>query len=61
MSWVDELKKRVEDRLTICKDCPFFLKATRQCSKCGCFMPAKTWLANTSCPLKKWVKIEKQA
>ena len=54
MSWVDELKKRVEDRLTICKDCPFFLKATRQCGKCGCFMPAKTALPSSKCPINKW-------
>jgi len=54
MSWVEELKDRVEKRLTVCKECPFFFKPTKQCSKCGCFLPAKTAIANSSCPINKW-------
>lgn len=54
MSWVDELKKRVESRLTVCKDCPFFFKSTKQCKKCGCFLPAKTAIPNSTCPINKW-------
>jgi len=47
----DEAQKR---RLSICKSCPFFIKITHQCSKCGCIMDAKTKLADASCPIGKW-------
>lgn len=38
----------------ICKNCPQFFKATRQCSICGCFMPLKTRLEGFECPLWYW-------
>jgi len=41
-------------RYTICKTCPDFVKITKQCKNCGCFMPTKTKLQNTSCPIGKW-------
>lgn len=50
-----------EERFSICKSCDEFHKTTEFCKVCGCYMPAKTWIASTSCPIKKWVKIEKQA
>ena len=43
-----------KERMAICKDCPFFIKVTGQCSKCGCIMEAKTRLAEASCPVNKW-------
>jgi hypothetical protein len=46
-----------EERLSICKECPEFIKATSQCKECGCIMNLKTKLPNASCPLKKWDKI----
>lgn len=51
--------KKVEDsihdeRMAICLECPFLLKLTKQCTKCGCFMDAKTRLPNASCPEGKW-------
>ena len=50
---------RVEDaisqkRLDICRSCDKFLKATTQCTECGCFMNLKTKLPNAECPLHKW-------
>lgn len=47
----DEAQKR---RMDICKSCPFFIKITGQCSKCGCLMAGKTKLADASCPINKW-------
>jgi hypothetical protein len=41
-------------RLAICETCPFFISLTRQCKKCGCFMDAKTKLAEAYCPEDKW-------
>jgi hypothetical protein len=43
-----------ERRIEICKACPFFIKITGQCSKCGCIMSQKTKLADASCPVDKW-------
>jgi hypothetical protein len=47
-------KKEAKQRLDICKGCPFFIKATAQCTKCGCFMHLKTKLADASCPVGNW-------
>jgi hypothetical protein len=46
----DELAKT---RYAICQTCPF-LKESKKCAKCGCFMPIKTKLIRASCPIKKW-------
>jgi hypothetical protein len=46
--------KIAEDRYEICKGCPEFIRATKQCKKCGCFMKAKTQLETAICPLGKW-------
>jgi hypothetical protein len=41
-------------RLDICHNCEHLIKITQQCGKCGCFVQAKTWLTNASCPISKW-------
>jgi hypothetical protein len=41
-------------RYQICKGCPELIKLTKQCKKCGCFMAAKTKLAQASCPIGRW-------
>lgn len=41
-------------RMAICQQCPFFITATAQCRKCGCFMKLKTRLDKAHCPIKKW-------
>lgn len=43
-----------QNRLNICQECPEFIKLTKQCKQCGCFMTAKTKLENAKCPLGKW-------
>ena len=47
----DEAQER---RMAICKECPFYIKITTQCSKCACIMTQKTKLADASCPIGKW-------
>jgi hypothetical protein len=42
------------ERMEICKTCPFFIKTTTQCSKCGCLMHLKTKLAQAQCPVGNW-------
>lgn len=41
------------DRLALCEQCEHFL-ATKQCGKCGCFMPLKVTLARAECPIGLW-------
>ena len=43
----------IDKRLELCKGCEFFL-ITKQCSKCGCYMPGKVTLSNAECPIGKW-------
>ena len=47
-------KELGEARYAICQECPELIKVTKQCRRCGCFMVAKTKLANATCPLGKW-------
>jgi hypothetical protein len=46
----------VEQRYSVCKQCPEFIKITTQCKKCGCVMKSKTKLADAECPIGKWGK-----
>jgi len=46
-------------RYKICQECEWLWKPTGSCKKCGCFVAAKTYLPNESCPMKKWEKINK--
>jgi formylmethanofuran dehydrogenase subunit E len=39
---------------THCLNCPFLIKATKTCKKCGCFMTQKAQLPNAGCPIGKW-------
>lgn len=43
-----------EQRMSICNSCEFLFTVTMQCKKCGCFVNAKTKLANAKCPINKW-------
>jgi hypothetical protein len=40
-------------RISICNSCEF-LTMTRNCKKCGCFVDAKSRLAEQHCPIRKW-------
>jgi hypothetical protein len=44
----------VDKRYDLCKSCEHFIKATTQCTKCGCIMKAKTTLKIAECPIGKW-------
>jgi hypothetical protein len=50
--WASE--EKADKRYSICKVCPHFIKATKQCKKCGCFMAAKSKLEKALCPIGKW-------
>ena len=49
------VEKDIKDiRMDICKTCDWFRPKTQTCKKCGCFMAAKSMLANAKCPIGKW-------
>lgn len=68
MSFLDKLKQRVKDaadsifvdeelantRLDICNSCDYLYAPTKSCTKCGCFVVAKTKLKQQKCPIDKW-------
>ena len=54
MKYIKELFDRGEDRMSICRGCEHYKDKTKSCKKCGCFMPAKTKLAKSKCPIGKW-------
>lgn len=42
-----------EERKSICNSCDK-LTYYNVCSVCNCFMPVKTWVTFSKCPLDKW-------
>ena len=50
---MEEQKESIE-KMKICVQCDEFLKLTKQCKKCGCFMPIKVLLPKQKCPMGKW-------
>lgn len=41
-------------RMEACESCPDLIPKIKVCKHCGCFMAAKTKLADAECPLGKW-------
>jgi len=59
MNPIRQLKSIIEndqakERLAMCESCPNYIKFTRQCNLCGCFMYAKVLIPNAHCPQNKW-------
>jgi hypothetical protein len=49
---VDDSK--FHERMSICNQCPKYLKETNQCGECLCFLSLKAKGASFKCPLGKW-------
>lgn len=47
-------KKEAEIRLHICRSCEKYKHHLNICGVCKCFMPMKTKLKKTKCPIGKW-------
>jgi hypothetical protein len=55
----ERVSQEIKDaRMAACESCPFLIKATKQCVKCGCFMHLKTQLADAYCPVGKWHQVD---
>ena len=52
--WV--IKEVAQARFDICKKCDKLNTDTFTCKECSCYMKWKVKLANTKCPLEKWVE-----
>lgn len=48
--------EKFKERMKICKSCEK-LNSLNFCTMCNCFMPIKTRLKRSHCPLKKWLNI----
>ena len=51
-----ETKINAKERYNICKNCDSFIKMTKVCKECWCFLPAKTKILQEKCPLDKWTR-----
>lgn len=58
--WKTKFKNKIDDRLPfatqrikICADCEHFTE-TKFCNQCGCYMPLKTIIPLSKCPILKW-------
>ena len=51
-------KQNAQERYEECKKCEKFISASTQCRVCLCFMPIKSKLNMTQCPLGKWDDID---
>jgi hypothetical protein len=45
-----------KERLALCSLCPEFIKTSKQCKQCNCFIEEKAKLNSFSCPLGRWGK-----
>jgi hypothetical protein len=55
----EEISDKIKERVDFCKNCEY-ITSMRTCSKCGCFMPAKTLLPFMKCPIDKWGRFEQR-
>ena len=51
---VPSTKEEAAKYISICEECKYFLKESRRCSICKCFMDAKVKIGAGNCPAKKW-------
>ncbi len=45
-------------RMSICNSCNDFNQTIKTCKHCGCYMPAKSTFASSTCPQEKWTTSE---
>lgn len=47
-------KTKAKERQAICNQCEAKNKKLNVCTICGCYLPAKTKLKESSCPMSQW-------
>ena len=58
----DIIRTTQEERLAICKDCPFNssrgkINILSHCTDCGCPLQKKSACLSCECPKKKWIAV----
>ena len=43
-----------KQRIEICRSCEHYWEKLKVCSHCYCFMPAKSRITSSKCPVGKW-------
>ena len=51
---ISAIQEEREKRMKACLSCPWYMKESKRCAKCGCVVPMKIYLADESCPIGKW-------
>lgn len=51
-------REQQDTRLAVCEQCEFLFKEQVRCTKCGCFVKIKAWMATEDCPLNKWSEVQ---
>lgn len=49
---VDEYEQ--QRRFDICQVCEHYIKHSKRCAKCGCFLKMKIKMKVSECPIQKW-------
>lgn len=52
---IEEIAKK---RMETCNSCEF-LRKNKTCSRCNCFMPAKTRNPKSKCPINLWLPLNR--
>jgi hypothetical protein len=47
-----------KERRDICNECFAKHETVNKCTICGCYLPAKTRLASSSCPIDNWREVD---
>ena len=47
-------QEKIDERLSLCRECPFFDSEKIKCKHCGCPLISKTKWETSSCPIGRW-------
>ena len=55
---MNHLADYIKERYEICESCTEFNELLKLCRQCGCWMPGKTLIKSSRCPLGFWEPYE---
>lgn len=47
-------RQTAKDRIEVCNSCPAKHDSRNICTACGCYLPIKTRLKDSTCPMESW-------
>ena len=51
-------KEEADRRMRICMSCEKFKHSLKICGICKCYMPFKTKILKSTCPINRWKQLE---